>query len=221
MMTAPSSKKAYRTSLPRMSLAPETAPALALFDFDGTITFCDTFSAFVFFATPTRRIVSGVVELAPMIVRFRLGLVKAKEMRRAMIAQAFTGRSEAEVRAQGKRFATDVLPKVMRPEVLERIAWHESRGHRVALVSASLGVYLDPLCRRMGWERISSDLEAKDGILTGRYEGEDCTGSVKASRVRERFSLAQFADIYAYGDTAEDRELLGLASRRFFRGKEL
>jgi phosphatidylglycerophosphatase C len=204
-----------------MSAARNTAPALALFDFDGTITSRDTFSAFIFFATRKRRIVRGVFALGPLIVRFRLGQVPAKEMRRAMVAQAFTGRSAAEVRAQGERFAVDALPKMMRPEVLERIAWHESRGHQVALVSASLGAYLEPLCRRMGWERISSDLEAKDGILTGRYEGQDCAGSVKASRVRERFSLDTFSDIYAYGDTGEDRELLELANHRFLRGKKL
>jgi phosphatidylglycerophosphatase C len=138
-----------------------------------------------------------------------------------MIHEAFRGRAEAEVNAMGERFAREVLPGVFRPHALERVAWHEARGDEVVVVSASLGAYLGPLCSRMGWQRISSELEAQHGVLTGRYLGSDCTGVVKASRVRERFPLDRYAEVYAYGDTHEDDELLALANHRYFRWKRV
>jgi len=57
-------------------------------------------------------------------------------------------------------------------------------------------------------------------LLTGRYLGGECTGAEKALRIGRRYDLGQYREIYAYGDTAEDREMLALANRRYYRWKE-
>ena len=66
-----------------------------------------------------------------------------------------------------------------------------------------------------------TELESRRGVLTGRYLGGDCTGAEKARRVRARYDLGRYPIIYAYGDTHEDRELLDLASKRYFRWREV
>jgi phosphoserine phosphatase len=43
-------------------------------------------------------------------------------------------------------------------------------------------------------------LEARDGVLTGRYLRGDCCGEEKMRRIRERYTLTDYATIYAYGD---------------------
>ncbi len=91
----------------------------------------------------------------------------------------------------------------------------------VVVVSASLGAYLRPWCDELALELICSELEQRGEQLTGRYADGDCTAQEKARRVRERYELARYPVIYAYGDTAEDQELLALANERFFRGKAL
>jgi len=58
------------------------------------------------------------------------------------------------------------------------------------------------------------------GRLTGRYLGGECTGPEKAVRIRRRYDLRQFREIYAYGDSAEDREMLAIANRRYYRWNE-
>lgn len=105
--------------------------------------------------------------------------------------------------------------------MLSKIRWHRAQGDDVAIVSASLAPYLRHWCERVGVERLSTELESRSGILTGRYVGADCAGPEKARRVRARFELAKYAIIYAYGDTAEDAQLLALAHQRFFRGREV
>lgn len=195
------------------------AENLALFDFDGTITLGDTFTPFIRFALPRSRIIVGSLRLLPQIVGYRLGRVPATRMRQAIVRVAFAGRAETELRELGARYA-ETLGSVMRPEALERIAWHQSNGDRVVVVSASLELYLRPWCDARGLELICAELESNQGVLTGRYVDGDCTGQEKARRVRARYDLDECATIYAYGDTDEDQALLALANKRFFRWQE-
>lgn len=193
---------------------------LALFDFDGTITFKDTFTPFIYFATSRTRIALGTARLGPMILGYKLGLIAAPRMRAAIAWAAFRGRREAEVNQLGARYSA-TLPGLVRPEAIERIRWHQGSGDQVVVVSASLHVYLNGWCEAHGVELIGTELESANGVLSGRYAAGDCTGSEKARRVRERFDLKRYPVIYAYGDTNEDRELLSLATKPFFRWREI
>ena len=194
---------------------------LALFDFDGTITDCDGFLPFIHRAVSRSRRLAGTLWLSPLIAGYRAGWVSTSRMRQNIAWVAFRGRRRAEIAELGERYAADVLEPRVRREASERIAWHQSRGDRVIVVSASLDCYLAPWCRRRGLELICSELEVHAGVCTGRYRGGDCTGPEKARRVLDRCDLAGYEQVFAYGDTPEDRELLALAQRRFFRWQEL
>jgi HAD superfamily hydrolase (TIGR01490 family) len=192
---------------------------LALFDFDGTITVADTFTPFIHFAVPRARVLRGSIRLLPLIAGYRLGRVPATRMRQAIVKVAFEGSAERDVDRLGERYAQS-LADVLRPEALERIAWHRHNGDCVVVVSASLAPYLRSWCAERGLELICAELESRDGVLTGRYLGGDCTGEEKARRVLARYDLSRYREIYAYGDTEEDEALLGLASKRFYRWRE-
>jgi phosphatidylglycerophosphatase C len=193
---------------------------LALFDFDGTVTTTDSFTPFLHFTASRARIVLGTALLAPMIAGYELGLIAGTRMRAAGAWVCFRGRREAEINELGARYS-ERLDAWVRTEMLGKIRSHQTNGDTVVIVSASLGAYLDGWCRRTGVERISTELEARAGMLTGRYAHGDCTGPEKARRVLGRYDLARYTTVYAYGDTPEDEALLALASRRFMRGVEL
>jgi HAD superfamily hydrolase (TIGR01490 family) len=193
---------------------------LALFDFDGTVTTRDTFKPFLYYATGPARTTIGTVLLGPIVAAHHLGLVRATHLRQTAAYVCFRGRGEAEIDEMGARYSWQLDPHV-RPEMLSKIRWHQAQGDEVAIVSASLAPYLRHWCSRAGVDRISTELEVRDGTLTGRYSGADCSGPEKARRVRARYDLARYATIYAYGDTPEDAELLALAQQRFFRGREV
>lgn len=141
---------------------------LALFDFDGTITASDSYSGFLRFAVPRHRVVLGLPLLAPALVSHRLGLIPARAARPIVSAAAFRVERVARIRELGRRYAAEVLPGVVRPRALERIRWHQARGDAVVVVSASLDVYLRPWCNHHGVEVICTELEERNGILTGR-----------------------------------------------------
>lgn len=193
---------------------------LALFDFDGTITEKGAYPVFVRLCVRRGKKFVGSLVVVPMMVGYRWGVVSGPALRKATSRIAFWREEVTRIRALGEGFAAQGMPAMVRPLALERIAWHQARGDRVVVVSASLDVYLEPWCRALGLDLICSQLEAKDGRFTGRYLGGDCYGEEKARRIRERYDLARYAAIYAYGDTEEDREMLEMADRRFFRWEE-
>lgn len=195
--------------------------SLALFDFDGTITWSDTWTPFMKLATRPWRMAAGRVLLAPVVAGYRLGFVSASRGRRLAARVAYTGEDAATIRRAGLDYATGVLPGRVRPAALERIEWHRSRGDDVVVVSGSLDVYLKPWCEALGLECICTTLEERDGTLTGQYAGGDCSGAEKVRRVRQRYDVARYELVYAYGDSAEDRELLELAHRKSYRWSEI
>lgn len=194
---------------------------LALFDFDGTITTKDTFIAFIYFAVAPRRIKVGKVLLAPVISGYKLGIVSAARAREFISGFGFRGRPIEELRRLGRQYAERVVPRYIRPKALKRIQWHQNRGDKVVVVSASLDVYLKPWCDKYGLELICSKFEVQNGRVKGISFGSDCSGSEKASRVLEKYHLEAYEVIYAYGDTAEDKPMLDLADVRFYRWKRM
>lgn len=142
---------------------------LALFDFDGTLTFLDTFSPFLGAVIPKHRQLWGYPLLLPVIVGYRAGFISGTVLRRAVVWLGLRGLDANHLREQGRAFASGYLPAVLRPHAMARLLWHLDAGDRVIVVSASLDVYLADWCKQVGVELICTELEEKNGGLTG-YE---------------------------------------------------
>jgi HAD superfamily hydrolase (TIGR01490 family) len=194
---------------------------LALFDFDGTITFTNTWTPFLHFAVRPSRLMVGRVLLLPVIVGHKLGVMPAGRSRQFANCVAFRGERTSVLQQRGIEYANDVLPQTVRQWALDRIEWHKAQGDDVVVVSASLNVYLGPWCEAKDLLYICTTLEERAGRLTGRCVHGDCSGAEKARRIRDRFDLSRYAVVYAYGDTPDDREMLELAHRKYYRGREV
>lgn len=194
---------------------------LALFDFDGTITSSDTWTPFMRAAIRPARIIAGGLLGSPIFLGYRLGVVSASRARQTAVRVGLQGTDAATVRCLGVEYATTALPRTMRPHALERIEWHRTQGDHVVIVSGSLDVYVAPWCAARGLDCICSALEERGGRLTGRYVGGDCSGQEKVRRVRQRYDFTQYSLVYAYGDSGEDREMLELAHRKYYRWREI
>jgi HAD superfamily hydrolase (TIGR01490 family) len=193
---------------------------LALFDFDCTITATETFTGFLHFATDAKRKALGRLLLVPTFCGYRLGVVSVSTLRQHAVHAAFRGKRLDDLQRLGQRYSDDVIGAMVRPRALKRIAWHKAQGDTVVVVSASLDVYLSAWCRQHDVACICTELESREGIITGRYVAGDCIGREKSRRVLERYTLADYAAVYAYGDSDDDRAMLDLAHRRYFRWRE-
>jgi phosphatidylglycerophosphatase C len=189
---------------------------LALFDFDGTITTGDTFIPFLRYSARPVKLALGAVALSPLFVGYKLGVVSGSAGRPIAARFAFRGEPATLIRDRGRRYARDVLPRVIRWEATQRLDWHKKQGDRVVVVSGSLDVYLNTWCESVGVEGISTILEEKNDVLTGRYIHGDCSGAEKVRRIRARHDLSAYARIYAYGDTNDDREMMSIAHEAYY-----
>ncbi|MFT3669483.1 MAG: HAD family hydrolase [Pseudoxanthomonas sp.] len=190
---------------------------LALFDFDGTLTTRETFPDFMRYAVARPRLIVGGALLAPVVFGYRRGWVAGNPTRASIVQVGLRGVDAARLRAQGEAFAREVLPGVLRPEAMARLAWHHDRGDRVVVVSGGLDVYLAPWCAAQGVELLCSRLAERNGRITG-YAGAQCVGEQKVRRVRALCDPQAYAAIHAYGDTHEDQAMLAMAHHRTYRG---
>ena len=195
---------------------------VAAFDVDKTLTTRDCVipflrrvggSAFVL------RLLGRGPQLVLAIARRRRDHVKSIATRAAV-----RGKAVAIVDDQAHRFAEDVWSTRMRPDTVSRLRWHLDRDHRVVLVSASFRNYLEPLARRLGAHAVlATELAVENGVCTGELLGPNCRAEVKAERLRGWVREQGFTDveIWAYGDSAGDRQLLALADHATLVGHDL
>ncbi|NJC36583.1 HAD superfamily hydrolase (TIGR01490 family) [Xanthomonas arboricola] len=193
---------------------------LALFDFDHTITTCDSYARFLRKVATPAQLATAKWQVGPWVLGYRLGMVSAAALRARVTRIVFSDRRLDEVAAHGADFARTALPGVLRAEVMQRIDWHQAQGHEVVLVSASLDLYLQPWCAQHDLSLICNRLEHHAGVLSGRYADGDC-GPRKAAQIRLRYDLSQYECVHAYGDSREDKPMLALAQQRWYRGKLL
>lgn len=186
---------------------------VAAFDVDGTLTTRDCVVPFLRRIRGTAPLVGRLALRSPALA---VGL--ARRDRNALKAigtsAGFGGLAVDEVRRSGATFATHVARDRMRSDTLDRLHWHRGQGHLVVLVSASFEVYLEPLAARIGADvvlgtRLGVDPE---GRFTGALDGPNCRGPEKVRRLHawlgEHHGGRSAVEIYAYGDSAGDRELL-------------
>lgn len=197
--------------------ATTTRPGVAAFDFDGTLAREDTFVPFLRHACGNRRTALAAAAAA-RTTRDRDAL------KLAVLTTLFRGWSEARFDELGASYARR-LPALLRPAMLDRLRWHQAEGHSVVIVSASLGTYLRPLAATLGIdEALAVELVASGGALTGEViGGANCRGPGKVDRLRvwvdDTYGPGTEVELWAYGDSAGDEELLAASDHPTWVGR--
>lgn len=204
---------------PTAMLSPMARQSVAVFDFDGTITRGgDSTTAFCLAEVPAMRVLGAVLHAAPELAGYPLGLVGRQGLKESLLVGLFAGRDEQDLRTRAAAWAVWRLPGWVRPTALERLRWHQAQGHRVVVASASLEIVVQPWARRAGVDDVlATRLEVRDGRLTGRLDGPNCYGPEKVRRLRALLGDLDGFELYAYGDTNGDRELLAAAQHAVYR----
>lgn len=195
--------------------------ALALFDFDGTISFRDSFGDFIRYAVGPLRFWLGIVCLIPVVAAFAFGIIRAWRAKELMATHFFRGWDAEEFKRLADEYSRQRLPRIVRSIAEERIAAHKQAGDTVAVVTASIDLWLRGWCEAKGVDLIATRLEIREGRITGRFLTKNCSGQEKVRRIEEQYDLSKFDRIYAYGDNPADRPMLKLANERYYRWKRI
>ncbi|PZR05826.1 MAG: HAD-IB family hydrolase [Flavobacterium psychrophilum] len=190
---------------------------LALFDFDGTLTTKDTLLEIVKYQKGELFFYFGFFLLSPVMVLYKLKLIKNWRAKEIMLGFFFGGDSIDKFQRKCEDFVAYKLHAILRPEAIKKLKEHLANNDRVVVVTASSYNWVAPWCKAMNVELIATQLQVKDNHLTGKLETRNCYGVEKANRINAFLNLADYSPVYAYGDTRGDKEMLALAEFPFYR----
>lgn len=210
-------------------LDPRPTRRIAAFDFDGTLSRRDTLVPFLVLAAGRPRFGRACAQLGLLGARRRLPALDRDALKAELIRLLFTGRSEDDLRHLGELYARDLLSDQLRPEVLRRLEQHREADHEVLFVSASLVYYLEPLAESLGVQHvIAVEPAVSNGRLTGELARPNVRAEQKAVRLREWLGDAALGtpehgplegiEVWAYGNSSGDHELLAMADHRYWLG---
>ena len=158
---------------------------LSVFDFDGTLTHHDSFIPFLRFAFGKRYFAGRLVRMAlPTLHCVRRKLTR-DELKEVLIKTFLTGVDEHWLRQQAEAFCEKYWSKLMRPEGVLAVAAEVNSGAEVTICSASPALVLQPWADKLGIKLIGTQLEVKDGKLTGRITGHNCRCAQKVARLEK------------------------------------
>ena len=183
---------------------------VAVFDFDGTITKRDTFLPFML-SYGSRKIIRSASRTV-----FQRGIGNFRNTLKAnVIREIFAGYPTERFLHDAITYAGSLQNK-FRKGTLDRIADHKAQGHGLVMVTASLASYTRPIGSLLGFDHvIGVELEEKGEILTGEIEGNNVRGAEKARLFKEWLGEEQ-AEIWGYGNSRGDREMLAMADHRMW-----
>lgn len=192
-------------------------PVVAAFDFDGTITSQDTFVPFLYAVFGKRKVYSTFIRLALQAFLVTVGFVSRDKFKECIIQSLFQGEEVEKLREIGSQYAK-TLPRFYRPEALKRIKWHKSMGHRCIMVSASLDLYLLDVSKSLEFDDLLCTVLSNNNVIfDGTLECGNCRCIEKVNQLRLVLGELKKYEIYSYGDTIGDREMLSIADHSFYR----
>ena len=187
------------------------------FDFDGTLTWRDSYMAFLRWRAGPARFALGLARLAPASLVY-VGHRDRGRLKAAATREFLGGVTLEVLQSAAEAFARETAADLLRPDAMRRWDDWREQGARLVIVTASPEPVVAPFARLLGADvligtRLAMDAE---GRLTGAFDGANCRGAEKVARLRERFG-PKIALAAAYGDTAGDREMLELAAEPGYR----
>jgi phosphatidylglycerophosphatase C len=195
---------------------------LVAFDFDGTLTWKDSFLAFLAWRAGRGAYAAGLAALAPAVARFLIDRDRGR-LKAAAAHRFLAGSTRVELERDARRFAADHGRPLLRPDAVRTWRRWQGQGARLVIVTASPETIVAPIARALGADLLIGTRLAFDAQdrATGALDGANCRGPEKVGRLREAFGDDVRLEA-AYGDTDGDREMLALAEEqglKVFNGK--
>ncbi len=192
---------------------------LAAFDFDGTLRRGDSLLPFLSLIAGRRQALTAIATSAARLA-FRSRGSGRDGIKDLTFAKLLSGRDAKTFTDIAEEFGAGLVNE-LRLDVVDRLRSHQDSGHAVVIVSASLTAYLRPVADHLGCDLIATNLVVdSDGRLDGRIEGLNCRGGEKVARLKSAFAERP-SEVWAYGDSAGDNEMLEWADHGVRVGRAL
>ncbi len=206
-------KKKHSSPSVKIAEATEDGPTIAaVFDMEGTIlasNVVETYSWIRLHDMPIEDWPSQVASLASNAPKY----LQQDQRDRGEFLRTFYRRYEGadveRVRELVRDYASDIMLERCSAKAIRRIREHRHAGHRTILVTASLGVFAEPLAPLFDLI-VAAELEEIDGTYSGFMAAPPLVGEARAAWLR-RYAETEGIDLkrsFAYADSHSDLPLL-------------
>jgi HAD superfamily hydrolase (TIGR01490 family) len=190
---------------------------LALFDFDGTISFKDSMFDFILFSFGKKRFYLAFIVLSFSFFKFFMKIIDSKKMKRIFINYFLINLTKQKIYYLGNQYYQKRINSIIRKKAIDKINWHKSMSHDVYIVSASLDIWLYDWAKEMNIKLISTRLGFKGEKYIGHFDTQNCNGLEKLKRIKCEIDLENYSNIYAYGDSNGDKNMFSIANQVSFK----
>ncbi|MFT3997120.1 MAG: HAD-IB family hydrolase [Asticcacaulis sp.] len=192
-------------------------PHIHAFDFDGTLTYTDSFTAFLIWECGQAHVAAAFVKHPYMLWNY-LRTRDRGALKSHLLFNLMGPIDKDALQDRFSAFARETADRLFRPDAMQ--TWADVAGEKTlrVIVTASPEMLVGEFGKRLGADRtIGTRLGFDDqGQLTPHLDGPNCRGEEKVRRLKavygENLSLEA-----AYGDTSGDHEMLRAARQGYYR----
>ena len=181
---------------------------IVVFDFDGTLTKEDSLLAFIRYVHGTVAFWCGFLLYTPILVLMLLKCYPHGKAKEKIFSYFFKGISIEKFNMVCQQFAA-AHRHLLRPQGVATVEEAQNAGADVVIISASVDNWVQPFFPTV--KVLGTQIEVRDGCLTGRFLTRNCFGQEKVNRLLEVYPDRKDYHLTAYGDSQGDRELLAFA----------
>lgn len=186
----------------------------AFFDVDGTLldtTIVHFYARLMTDAMSPRRRALWALGFAPRVPMFLAVDRVSRAAFNRMFYRLYRGCDAAELRERAARIVPEYAMAKLYTDARETVERHHDAGHTVALVTGTADFVARPVAELLGVQHVlATQLQERDGRLTGEIVGEPLSGDRKAA-VMTDFANERSICLtrsYAYGDSTADAAML-------------
>ena len=195
-------------SVPPAQGAARARPVVAAFDLDGTLARHDTLTPFLRSVAGRARVLGAVARSAPAIARAARDRDERDAAKEQVLRATLRGYTVDALEEAAARYAPTVP---LRDEIVAHLRDHQRQGHETLIISASPSIYVRAIADHLGIDHVvATELEAVDGVVTGRYVGRNCRAEEKLRRLLEWLGDRD-VELHAYGNSPDDDPMLSRA----------
>jgi HAD superfamily hydrolase (TIGR01490 family) len=190
---------------------------IAFFDFDGTLTTKDTLLEFIRFYKGSLWFYVGFLVYSPFLVAYKLKIIPNYVAKQKVLEFFFKGESIENFQKQCALFSQKILPGLIRPKAMKELELLKSSNSTIVIVSASAENWIKDWADKNGLQLLGTKLATDGKRITGKIDGKNCYGNEKVCRIRQHYELSAYNEIFCYGDSAGDKEMLELGTFSFYK----
>ena len=189
------------------------------FDFDGTLTTKDTLLEFIHFAKGSGQMFRGFLLFSPLLILMKLHLFPNWKAKQKIFSYFFKGMKIDDFNALCTRFA-EQNKHLLRLAGIEKVRQAIAEEHTtVLIISASIDNWVRPFFDEIDKkiQVLGTQIETKEGRLTGLFTTKNCYGEEKVNRLTALYPHREAYYLTAFGDSRGDKELLTFADKGFYK----